>query len=114
MLWWVSLLQFVSLIRILWKWHRKFSALFVGGVISSTYLIDLDPCNFRMQTHSVVSAANSLAQAAEAKLPKQKKSLAAAEFKHAKIAQKRQSKMQQEGRGEFSPWIKTLEKFPLL
>ncbi|KAK4769221.1 hypothetical protein SAY86_027371 [Trapa natans] len=50
----------------------------------------------QMQTQSAVSAANSLAQAAEAVLPKQKKNLAATEYKHAKIAQKKQSKMQQE------------------
>ncbi|PKI52098.1 F-box protein At5g52880 [Punica granatum] len=52
----------------------------------------------RMQTQTAVSASNLLAQAAEVALPKQKKSLAAKEFKHAKIAQKRQSKVQQEGK----------------
>lgn len=80
-----------------------------GAVISLNYLIELVNCNFRMQIQNAVSAANSLAQAAETVLPKQKKNLAATEFKHAKIAHKRQSKMQQEGKGEFFHQTKILK-----
>ncbi|XP_021764988.1 F-box protein At5g52880-like [Chenopodium quinoa] len=50
----------------------------------------------QMQTQSAVSAANLLSQSAEAALPKQKRSLAAAEFKQAKVAYKRRAKTQLE------------------
>uniref|UniRef100_A0A803MKV9 F-box domain-containing protein n=1 Tax=Chenopodium quinoa TaxID=63459 RepID=A0A803MKV9_CHEQI len=50
----------------------------------------------RMQTQSAVSAANLLSQCAEAALPKQKRSIAATEFKQAKVAYKRRAKTQLE------------------
>ncbi|KAJ4837798.1 hypothetical protein Tsubulata_032653 [Turnera subulata] len=53
----------------------------------------------QMQTRSAASAAHLLLQSAEAALPKQKKSLAVKEFKHAKVALKRRSKVEQEGEG---------------
>ncbi|XP_021839835.1 F-box protein At5g52880 isoform X2 [Spinacia oleracea] len=50
----------------------------------------------QMQTQGAVSAANLLSQSAEAALPKQKRGLAATEFKQAKVAYKRRSKTQVE------------------
>ncbi|KAJ8773226.1 hypothetical protein K2173_028403 [Erythroxylum novogranatense] len=49
-----------------------------------------------MQTRIAISAAHLLSQSAEAALPKQKKNMAVTEFKHAKVAQKRRSKSNQE------------------
>ncbi|KAK1419421.1 hypothetical protein QVD17_28588 [Tagetes erecta] len=49
----------------------------------------------RMQTQSAISAANTLLQCVEAALPKQKKTLAVTEFKHAMVAHKRCSKVRQ-------------------
>ncbi|XP_076918139.1 F-box protein At5g52880-like [Bidens hawaiensis] len=46
----------------------------------------------RMQTQSAIAAANTLVQAAESALPKQKKTLAVTEFKQAMVAHKRCSK----------------------
>ncbi|KAI3815795.1 hypothetical protein L1987_15477 [Smallanthus sonchifolius] len=46
----------------------------------------------RMQTQSAISAANTLLQGVESALPKQKKTLAVTEFKHAMVAHKRGSK----------------------
>ncbi|XP_076948068.1 F-box protein At5g52880-like [Bidens hawaiensis] len=46
----------------------------------------------RMQTQSAIAAANTLVQAAESALPKQKKTLAVTEFKQAMVAHKRSSK----------------------
>ncbi|KAG5558705.1 hypothetical protein RHGRI_008610 [Rhododendron griersonianum] len=51
----------------------------------------------RMQTQKAISAANLLTQSAEAVLPKQRRVLAATEFRHAKIAHKRRCKDRQEG-----------------
>uniref|UniRef100_A0A2P2K3N0 F-box protein At5g52880 n=3 Tax=Rhizophora mucronata TaxID=61149 RepID=A0A2P2K3N0_RHIMU len=45
-----------------------------------------------MQTRSAISAAHGLFQSTEAVLPKQKKNLAATEFRHAMVAHKRRSK----------------------
>lgn len=53
----------------------------------------------QMQTQSAVSAANLLLQSAEAVLPKQKRTQAVTEFKHAKVACKRRSKARQEEEG---------------
>ncbi|KAJ0986289.1 hypothetical protein J5N97_004645 [Dioscorea zingiberensis] len=50
-----------------------------------------------MQTSHGLSAANLLLQAAEAALPKQKKALSVAEFKHAVVAHKRRCRVRQEG-----------------
>lgn len=55
-----------------------------------------------MQTKSAIEAANLLLQAAEAALPKQKRALAAKEFKHAMVAHKRRWKVRQEGEGNIS------------
>nr|DAD19078.1 TPA_asm: hypothetical protein HUJ06_020541 [Nelumbo nucifera] len=52
-----------------------------------------------VQTRQAVSAANLLLQAAEVALPKQKKVLAVAEFKHAVVAHKRRSKSRQDEEG---------------
>ncbi|KAL3714228.1 hypothetical protein ACJRO7_006207 [Eucalyptus globulus] len=49
-----------------------------------------------MKTQSAVSSATLLAQAADAALPKQKKNMVLTEFKHAKIAHKKQRKTRQE------------------
>lgn len=49
-----------------------------------------------MKTQSAVSSATLLAQAADAALPKQKKNTVLTEFKHAKIAHKKQCKTRQE------------------
>ncbi|KAK9059641.1 hypothetical protein SSX86_020345 [Deinandra increscens subsp. villosa] len=49
----------------------------------------------RMQTQSAISAANTLLQGVESALPKQKKTLAVTEFKHAVVAHKRCSKARQ-------------------
>ncbi|KDP22200.1 hypothetical protein JCGZ_26031 [Jatropha curcas] len=49
-----------------------------------------------MQTRNAVSAAHLLLQSAEAVFPKQRKNLAVAEFKHAKVAHKRRHKAHQE------------------
>ncbi|KAL8239420.1 hypothetical protein R6Q59_015987 [Mikania micrantha] len=46
----------------------------------------------RMQTQSAISAANTLLQGVESALPKQKKTLAVTEFKHAIVAHKRCSR----------------------
>lgn len=54
-----------------------------------------------MQTQGAVSAANLLSQSAEAALPKQKRGLAATEFKQAKVAYKRRSKTQVEDKGRI-------------
>ncbi|KAF7114140.1 hypothetical protein RHSIM_RhsimUnG0097700 [Rhododendron simsii] len=51
----------------------------------------------QMQTQKAISAANLLIQSAEAVLPKQRRVLAATEFRHAKIAHKRRCKDRQEG-----------------
>ncbi|KAF7147860.1 hypothetical protein RHSIM_Rhsim03G0195700 [Rhododendron simsii] len=51
----------------------------------------------QMQTQKAISAANLLIQSAEAVLPKQRRVLAATEFRHAKIAHKRCCKDRQEG-----------------
>ncbi|KAI8564927.1 hypothetical protein RHMOL_Rhmol03G0221300 [Rhododendron molle] len=51
----------------------------------------------QMQTQKAISAANLLTQSAEAVLPKQRRVLAATEFRHAKIAHKRRCKDRQEG-----------------
>lgn len=51
----------------------------------------------QMQTQKAISSANLLIQSAEAVLPKQKRVLAATEFRHAKIAHKRRCKDRQEG-----------------
>lgn len=67
---------------------------------------DLKLCA-RMQTEGAVSAANFLSQSAEAALPKQKRGLAATEFKNAKVAYKRRAKRptpEQEDRGNIG-WI---------
>lgn len=55
----------------------------------------------RMQTQKAISAANLLTQSAEAVLPKQRRVLAATEFRHAKIAHKRRCKDRQEGMTYF-------------
>lgn len=55
----------------------------------------------RMQTSSAVSAAHNLFQSADSVLPKQKKNLAATEFKHAKVAHKRRNKPQLEQEGSI-------------
>ncbi|KAM7504829.1 hypothetical protein LguiB_003733 [Lonicera macranthoides] len=52
-----------------------------------------------MQTQTAVSAVNFLLQGAEAALPKQKRSLAVKEFKHAMVAHKRRCKSQKEEEG---------------
>lgn len=46
----------------------------------------------RMQTQTAIHAANTLLQAVESALPKQKKAQAVTEFKHAMVAHKRHSK----------------------
>ncbi|KAK3007208.1 hypothetical protein RJ639_015917 [Escallonia herrerae] len=53
----------------------------------------------QMQTKTAISVANLLLQAAEAVMPKQKRVLAVAEFKHAMVAYKRRSKAQHEEQG---------------
>ncbi|KAJ4955865.1 hypothetical protein NE237_012648 [Protea cynaroides] len=53
----------------------------------------------QVQTRRGISAANLLLQAAEVALPKQKRSLAVAEFKHAVVAHKRRCKSQKVGEG---------------
>ncbi|KAL2922113.1 hypothetical protein RDABS01_013604 [Bienertia sinuspersici] len=53
----------------------------------------------QMQTQSAVSAANFLNQSAEAALPKQKRGVAATEFKQSKVAYKRRAKTQQQNIG---------------
>jgi len=53
--------------------------------------------NARVQTSHGISSANLLVQAAEASLPKQKKSLAVSEFKHAVVAHKRRGKAHLDG-----------------
>lgn len=50
-----------------------------------------------IQTTYGVAAANSLLQAAEAVLPKQKKAAAVSEFKHSVVAHKRRSKSNYDG-----------------
>lgn len=52
-----------------------------------------------MQTQNAVSAANLLLQSAEAVLPRQRRTQAVTEFKHAKVAHKRRSKTRQEVEG---------------
>lgn len=59
--------------------------------VPSTAGYDLNLCA-SVQTQSAISAANLLNQSAEAALPKQKRSLAATEFKQAKVAYKRRAK----------------------
>ncbi|KAL4574791.1 hypothetical protein LXL04_021629 [Taraxacum kok-saghyz] len=49
----------------------------------------------RMQTPTAIHAANTLLQAVESALPKQKKAMAVTEFKHAMVTHKRHSKSQQ-------------------
>lgn len=48
-----------------------------------------------------ISAANALVQSVEATLPKQKRSIATKEFKHAIIAHKRRVKANCEDKGSF-------------
>ncbi|XP_020244530.1 F-box protein At5g52880 isoform X2 [Asparagus officinalis] len=50
-----------------------------------------------VQTSHGISSANLLVQAAEASFPKQKRSLAVSEFKHAMVAHKRRGKARQNG-----------------
>ncbi|KAJ7974115.1 F-box protein [Quillaja saponaria] len=52
-----------------------------------------------VQTSSAVSSTHILLQSVEAALPKQKKSLAVTEFKHAMVAHKRRLKTRREGNG---------------
>lgn len=52
----------------------------------------------QMQTQNAVSAAKLLSESAMAALPKQKRVLAATEFKQAKVAYKRRAKIQLEGK----------------
>ncbi|KAJ8536831.1 hypothetical protein K7X08_035232 [Anisodus acutangulus] len=56
-----------------------------------------------MQTQAAISAANGLLHSMEAALPKQKKALAASEFKQAMVAHRRRRKVQQvvEGRSQL-------------
>lgn len=65
------------------------------------WLLCCDQFHTRMKTQSAVSSATLLAQAADAALPKQKKNMVLTEFKHAKIAHKKQSKTRQEEKGCF-------------
>lgn len=55
-----------------------------------------------MQTQNAVAAANLLLQSAEAVLPRQRRTQAVTEFKHAKVAHKRRSKTRQEVEGIIS------------
>ncbi|XP_074281758.1 F-box protein At5g52880 isoform X1 [Silene latifolia] len=55
-----------------------------------------------MQTQSAVSAASLLIQSAESALPKQKRVLAASEFKQAKISYKRRGKILQDDKGSLN------------
>lgn len=56
-----------------------------------------------MQTQKAIEVANILLRSAESVLPKQKKVLAVAEFRHAMVACKRRSKAQrgEEGKNLF-------------
>ncbi|KAK7391310.1 hypothetical protein VNO78_19724 [Psophocarpus tetragonolobus] len=54
-----------------------------------------------IQTQSAVSAIHFLLQSVEAALPKQKKSVAVAEFKHAMVAHKRRCKVHQVEKGSL-------------
>ena len=54
-----------------------------------------------MQTPTAIHAANTLLQAVESALPKQKKAMAVTEFKHAMVTHKRHSKSQQNKEGWF-------------
>ncbi|KAH9625772.1 hypothetical protein KSS87_010737 [Heliosperma pusillum] len=62
------------------------------------------PCSWASsyETQSAVSAANLLIQSAESALPKQKRVLAASEFKQAKIAYKRRGKILQDDKGSLN------------
>lgn len=55
-----------------------------------------------MQTQAAISAANGLLHSIEAALPKQKKVLAASEFKQAMVAQRRRRKVQPMVEGSFN------------
>lgn len=59
-------------------------------------------CHFRMQTQAAISAAHGLLQSMEAALPKQKKALAASEFKQAMVTHRRRRKVQPVLEGNFN------------
>ncbi|KAL3342184.1 hypothetical protein AABB24_026287 [Solanum stoloniferum] len=56
-----------------------------------------------MQTQAAISAAHGLLQSMEAALPKQKKALAASEFKQAMVAHRRRRKVQLVLEGDLFP-----------
>ncbi|KAI3735356.1 hypothetical protein L6452_14851 [Arctium lappa] len=68
------------------KFPKLLQSLLVQDVLTAFRLLP------RMQTQSAISAANLLLQSVESAFPKQKKSLAVTEFKHAVVAHKRYSK----------------------
>ncbi|KAI7734130.1 hypothetical protein M8C21_009279 [Ambrosia artemisiifolia] len=68
------------------KFPKLFQSFLFQDVLTAFRLLP------RMQTQSAVSAANTLLQAVDSTLPKQKKTLALTEFKQAIIAHKRSSK----------------------
>lgn len=65
------------------KFPKVLQSLLVQDVLTAFRLLP------RMQTQSATSAANILLQSVESAFPKQKKSLAVTEFKHAMVAHKR-------------------------
>ncbi|KAK9724703.1 hypothetical protein RND81_05G093300 [Saponaria officinalis] len=72
------------------KCHKTLQSLLVDHTLFAFRLLP------QMQTQSAVSAANLLAQSAESAFPKQKRALAATEFKQAMIAYKRRAKIPQD------------------
>ncbi|XP_052176345.1 F-box protein At5g52880 isoform X4 [Diospyros lotus] len=80
------------------KLSKNLQSLIFRDTLSAFHLLP------QIQTQSAVSAANLLMQSADAVLPKQKRVLAATEFKHAKVAHKRRCKdRQEEGLSQLPP-----------